>query len=204
MTVLPRGPVYTVADLAMQFLVIHGPQGPGLIDLGALRQFSVDAETDLQSQINAEKADRIAADSAEAKTRASADTQEAQTRATADATEASTRAQADTTLGNRIAALEALTPRRAILTYPGSDLTWTFSPAFASGVVPIIEALAEGPATSNALFNVQTVGAPTNTSVRLRVNTIPAASVSLLGLVNLNLFQQAPSGVRLHLTAFAP
>ena len=70
--------------------------------------------------------------------------------------------------------------------------------------MPIIEALAEGPANSSALFNVQLVGPATNTSCKLRVNTIPNTSISLLGLVNLNLFQQAPTGVKLHLTARAP
>lgn len=99
---------------------------------------------------------------------------------------------------------DAEMPRRAILTYAGADLTWTYPTAFPAGVVPIIEALAAPAATSTALFNVQLVGDPTNTSCKLRINTIPAASVSLLGLVNLNLFQQAPSGVKVHLTARAP
>lgn len=103
--------------------------------------------------------------------------------------------------------LAALSTQRAILTYSGADITWTYPTPFASGAAPIIEALAVGPATGNnasALFNVQLVGDPTNTSAKFRVNTIAAASVSLLGLINLNLFSQAPTGVKLHVTARAP
>jgi hypothetical protein len=99
---------------------------------------------------------------------------------------------------------DAEAPRRAVLTYAGTDYTWTYPSSFATGVVPIIEALAVAPAASTALFNVQLVGDPTNVSCKLRVNSIPAASVSLLGLINLNLFQQAASGVKLHVTARAP
>lgn len=101
-------------------------------------------------------------------------------------------------------ALDAATAQRAILTYAAADLTWTYPTAFAAGVVPVIEALAVGPAASTALFNVQLVGDPTNTSCKFRVNTIPAASVSLLGLTTLTLFQQAPSGVKIHATARNP
>lgn len=102
------------------------------------------------------------------------------------------------------AGVDAEMPRRAILTYAGSDLTWTYPAAFPAGVVPVVEAVAVAPAAGTALVNVQIVGDPTNTSCKLRVNSIPAASVSLLGLVNLNLFQQAPAGVKIHVTARTP
>lgn len=102
------------------------------------------------------------------------------------------------------AAIQWLTVQRAIVTYPGSDYTWTYPVPFEAGVVPVIEAVAVGPAASNALFNVQLVGDPTNTSAKFRVNTIPAASINLVGLLTLTLFQQAPNNVKLHLTARAP
>lgn len=94
--------------------------------------------------------------------------------------------------------------QKAIVIYQGADVIWTYPAPFAQGVVPVIEALAVGPAASTAMLNVQVVGDPTNTSVKLRVNSIPAASIALLGLVNLNLFQQAPSGVKIHVTARNP
>lgn len=103
--------------------------------------------------------------------------------------------------------LAALVTQRAIVTYPGADITWTYPTPYTAGIVPIIEALAEGPAsggTAANLFNVQLVGPPTNTSCKFRVNTVSAATINLLGLVNLNLFSQAPSGVRIHATVRLP
>jgi hypothetical protein len=103
--------------------------------------------------------------------------------------------------------VDAEMPRRAVLAYAGADLTWTYPEAFAAGVVPVVEAVAVGPSsgsTASALYNVQVVGDPTNTSCKLRVNTIAAASVNLLGLGTLNLFSQAPTGVKVHVTARAP
>lgn len=168
--------------------------GQHITDEATARQNADTTEAQARAAADAqEKADRQAADSAEAKARADADT-----------AEASTRAAADTALGNRLTTVEGKLPRTAILTYPGSDLTWTYPTPFAAGVVPVIEAVVETAASATALFNCQLVGPPTNTAVKIRINTIPAASVSLLGLVNLNLFQQAPSGVKLHVTARIP
>lgn len=102
---------------------------------------------------------------------------------------------------------DAEMPRRSILTYAGADLTWTYPQAFPAGVVPVIEAVAVGPGSGSQaaqLYNVQLVGDPTNTSCKLRVNTVPSASVNLLGLGTLNLFQQAPTGAKVHVTARAP
>ncbi len=101
--------------------------------------------------------------------------------------------------------INAEAPRTAILSYTGSDLTWTYPTAFGSGTTPIIEALASnGTASSTALYNVQIVGTPTNTSCVFRVNTTPTNSISLVGLLTLTLFQQAPSGVKIHATARSP
>lgn len=95
--------------------------------------------------------------------------------------------------------------QQSILTYTGSDVTWVYAVPYSTGVVPVIEAVASsGSGSSTAMYNVQIVGNPTNTQVTFRVNTIPAASVLLVGLLNLTLFQQAPSGVKLHVTARNP
>lgn len=98
--------------------------------------------------------------------------------------------------------IDAEQPRREILTYAGVDLTWTYPSAFTSGVVPVISGIAAS--TGTALYNVQIVGTPTNISCVLRVNSIPTASVSLVGLLSLTLFQQAPTGVKIHVTARTP
>jgi|SRR5215217_4916453 len=109
--------------------------------------------------------------------------------------------QAQANMGIDIA---ALTQQRAILTYTGADITWTYPIAYVAGVVPVIEALAVAPSASAALFNVQAQGDPTNVSAKFRLQTIPQNQISLLGLVNLTLFQQAPTGAKLHLTARLP
>lgn len=214
-TTRAKAPAYTVAEPNMIFRIVGGSLGPGTISLAAARQISEQNEANLQAQINAEVQARQKGDSDEATARAAADTKErneriaadnaeAQTRATADTTEASTRAAADTALGNRIAVLEALTPRRAIITYAGADFTWTYPTAFPAGTVPVISAVVVGRTTDNGLLNCQIVGDPTNTSCRVRVNNVANSSVSLLGIVNLNLFSQAPSGVKVHLVAYLP
>lgn len=99
-------------------------------------------------------------------------------------------------------ALDALVTQRAVLTYAGADLTWTYPVPYAAGVVPVIGAVVAG--TSTAMLNVQIVGDPTNTSCKFRVNSIAAASVSLVGLLSLTLFSQAASGVKIHATARLP
>lgn len=96
-------------------------------------------------------------------------------------------------------------PSRAVLSYTGSDFTWIYPTLFSSGIVPIIEAVVlSAGVLSTALYNVQIVGTPTNTSCVFRVNTIPSASVSLTGLLTLTLLQQAPNGVKIHATARTP
>lgn len=100
--------------------------------------------------------------------------------------------------------VDAEAPRRARVAYAGSDLTWTYPTAFAANVVPIIEVLAEVPSNYTGSVNAQVVGEPTNVSCKIRANAVPAASLSLVGLVNLTLFQQAPNTIKLHLTARSP
>jgi hypothetical protein len=104
-----------------------------------------------------------------------------------------------------VSGLVAANYQQTILSYSGSDVTWTYSIPFGSGVVPVIEALAAtGTASSTGNYNVMIVGNPTNTSCVFRVNTVPAASLSLAGLLSLTLFQQAPTGVKIHATARNP
>lgn len=220
--------VYATASPNMMMRVIDGPNGPGLARLSTLRQLSADADAAISKRIDDEIAARTSgiqslttALSSETSLRSAADTKlandlaaELTARAAADSklttdlsAEASTRAAADTALGNRTTALEALTPRRAIITYGGADFTWTFQPAFPAGAVPIIAGLAVGPTTgtmANTLFNVQLVGDPTNTLCKIRVNNVPASTISLLGLTTITLFQQAPSGIKVHLLAYLP
>lgn len=121
-----------------------------------------------------------------------------------DAAQSLTSAQKLQAQANMGIDLASLTQQRAILTYTGADITWTYPIAYAAGVVPVIEALAVAPSASTSLFNVQAQGDPTNVSAKFRLQTIPQNQVSLLGLVNLTLFQQAPTGAKLHLTARLP
>lgn len=202
--------VYATAFPNMMLRVIDGPNGPGLARLSTLRQLSADADAAISKRIDDEAAARTSgiqalttALSSETSLRSAADTKLANDLAA----ELVTRAAADTALGNRTTALEALTPRRAIITYGGADFTWTYPTAFPAGTVPIIAGLAVGPTTgaqANTLFNVQLVGDPTNTSCKIRVNNVPASTISLLGLTTITLFQQAPSGIKVHLLAYLP
>lgn len=93
----------------------------------------------------------------------------------------------------------ALSIRRArIQTDASGNLTWTYSTAFAGGVVPIISVVPEGGST--VPLNVQIVGTPSNTSVTFKVLSLPSTSV--LSIVVLG----APTGTQavLDLMAIAP
>lgn len=81
--------------------------------------------------------------------------------------------------------------------------TFTFPTAFGAGVVPIVMAIAVATVANN-LYSVQLNSTPTNTSCQLKVNVIGGASISLVGLLSLNIFSAAPSGVVIHVAARAP
>lgn len=86
---------------------------------------------------------------------------------------------------------ESKSPRADAITYTGSDTTWTYTPAFAGGVVPKITATVASAA--DGLCCVRMVGNPTNTSCIFRIDYIPAGTITT--------FQQGPAGVVIHAIA---
>jgi hypothetical protein len=96
--------------------------------------------------------------------------------------------------------------QQAILTIPAGGtgrVTWTYPIPYAAGVIPVIEALAIRPTSSNLVYNVQTYGDPTNTSVVFEVNTINPTQGVIIGAL-LNITQPAPTGSKVHVTARVP
>ncbi len=82
-------------------------------------------------------------------------------------------------------------------------LTWTYSTAFGSGVVPRICAVAETSAGNTDVYNVQIVGTPTNTSASILVNRVQKSVASLLGLTVLSV-PASPGVTWVHLLALEP
>lgn len=82
-------------------------------------------------------------------------------------------------------------------------LTWTFNPAFASGVVPIVIASAQAAPGVTDVINVQTIGDPTNTSCQLLVNRTQRSAVALLGLTILSV-PSNPGATLINAIAFEP
>lgn len=70
-------------------------------------------------------------------------------------------------------------------------IVWTYSTPFPAGVVPRISAVAEVPAGTTDVVNVQVIGTPTNTQCTLLVNRTNRTAVSLLGLTILSVPNQA-------------
>lgn len=64
--------------------------------------------------------------------------------------------------------------------------TWVYPTSFAAGNIPKIFAVAEAPAGSTDIFNVQTDGPPTATQCKIRVTRGQMSAVSLLGLTILS------------------
>lgn len=80
--------------------------------------------------------------------------------------------------------------------------TWTYPVAYASGVVPVIECMAEGPdPQSGAVISVQIEGVPTNTSCKIRVSR-STTTIQVLGINVLSLATAVATVI--HLTARAP
>lgn len=81
--------------------------------------------------------------------------------------------------------------------------TWTYPVAFANGVVPIIECVAEGPDPQGGVtVNAQVEGTPTNTAAKIRVTRTASTVVALIGLTILSISTSVATAV--HLTARAP
>lgn len=82
-------------------------------------------------------------------------------------------------------------------------LTWTFSPPFGAGVVPIISAVAEAATGVADVINVQVVDTPTNTGCKLLVNRTQRSVVALLGLTLLSV-PSSPGVTWVHAVALEP
>lgn len=80
--------------------------------------------------------------------------------------------------------------------------TWTYPVAFAAGVVPVCNGIAQVTSGTADLFNVQIIGSPTNTRCVFQINRVSTGLLSLLtGALSIN---PAPAAITLHLTALEP
>lgn len=80
--------------------------------------------------------------------------------------------------------------------------SWNYASAFDTGVVPIVNAIAQVTNGTTDLFNVQVVGAPTNTGCLFQINRVSAGLFGLLtGALGIN---PTPASVTLHMLALEP
>lgn len=80
--------------------------------------------------------------------------------------------------------------------------TWVYPTPFASGVVPVVNAIVQVPNGTTDLFNVQIIGAPTNTQCVFQINRVSAGLLALLlGALSLN---PTPVVSTLHMLALEP
>ncbi len=80
--------------------------------------------------------------------------------------------------------------------------TWVYPTAFAVGVVPIVNAIVQVAAGNQDLFNVQIIGAPTNTQCVFQINRVSGGLLALLlGALSLN---PTPVAATLHMLALEP
>jgi len=80
--------------------------------------------------------------------------------------------------------------------------TWVYPVPFASGVIPVVSAIVQVAAGTTDLFNVQVMGAPTNTQCTFQINRVSAGLLALLlGALSLN---STPVINTLHMTALEP
>lgn len=94
--------------------------------------------------------------------------------------------------------------RKQIITMPSaaSTYTWTYPTAFGAGVVPIVSAIVQVSVGNQDLFNVQILGAPTNTQCTFQINRVSAGLLALLlGALSLN---PTPVAATLHCLALEP
>lgn len=94
--------------------------------------------------------------------------------------------------------------RKEIKTMPSAaaTYTWTFPTAFSPGVVPIVSAIVQVPNGTTDLFNVQVMGAPTNTQCTFQINRVSPGLLSLLlGALSVN---PTPIAATLHMLALEP
>ena len=80
--------------------------------------------------------------------------------------------------------------------------TWVYPTPFATGVVPVVSAIVQVTSGTTDLFNVQVMGAPTNTQCTFQINRVSAGLLALLlGALSLN---STPVINTLHMTALEP
>ena len=100
--------------------------------------------------------------------------------------------------------------RKQIKTMSSASATYTWTYAdkdgnplpFGAGVVPIVSAVVQVPAGTTDLFNVQILGAPTNTQATFQINRVSPGLLSLLsGALSVN---PTPIAATLHLIALEP
>lgn len=94
--------------------------------------------------------------------------------------------------------------RKQIVTMGSAATTyaWTYPTAFAASVVPIVSAIVQVPTGNTDLFNVQVMGAPTNTGCVFQINRISPGLLSLLaGALSVN---PTPIAATLHMLALEP
>ena len=94
---------------------------------------------------------------------------------------------------------------RKQITTMGSAATtyaWTYPTAFPVGVVPVVSAIVQVPAGNTDLFNVQVMGAPTNTGCVFQINRVSSGLLALLtGALSVN---PTPIAATLHMLALEP
>ena len=99
--------------------------------------------------------------------------------------------------------------RRMIQAIPAaSTYVWTYrdkdgNPApFASGVTPMVNAIAQVPTGTTDLYNLQVVGTPGNASCTFQINRVSSGLLGvLLGALSIN---PTPSAITLHMWAVEP
>jgi hypothetical protein len=94
--------------------------------------------------------------------------------------------------------------RKAIAVMPSaaSTFTWVYPNPFAAGVVPVCSGIVQVPMGTTDLFNVQVIGAPTNTQATFQINRVSSGLLSLLtGALSIN---PTPIAATLHLIALEP
>ena len=94
--------------------------------------------------------------------------------------------------------------RKQIMAMPSASSTyaWTYPVAFAQGVVPIVSAIVQVAVGNADLYNVQVMGAPTNTGCVFQINRVSSGLLALLtGALSIN---PTPVAATLHMLALEP
>lgn len=93
--------------------------------------------------------------------------------------------------------------RKAIKPVSAATYTWVYPTAFATGVVPVCNGVAQCPIGTTDVINVQLDGVPTNTQCIFRITRTVQSTVATLGLTLLSV-NVTPISCNLHMEAFEP